>query len=111
MMSAPLVSIISINFKKEVITCDMLDSLRHISYPNYEIIIVDNGAEKLQVVCGAPNARAGIKVPFAQVGAAFPELKIKKTKSLTTQVLQLLSKNKRLATGARQKCARSRKLF
>jgi phenylalanyl-tRNA synthetase beta chain len=25
--------------------------------------------EPLQVVCGAPNARAGIRIPFAQVGA------------------------------------------
>ena len=44
------------------------------------VCTVDNGDEKLQVVCGAPNARAGIKVPFAQVGAVFPDLKIKKAK-------------------------------
>ena len=44
------------------------------------VCTVDNGTDKLQVVCGAPNARAGIKVPFAQVGAVFPELKIKKAK-------------------------------
>jgi len=30
-----------------------------------------------QVVCGAANARAGIKVPFATVGAQLPELTIK----------------------------------
>ena len=34
-----------------------------------------------QVVCGAPNARAGIKVPFATVGAKLPgDFKIKKAK-------------------------------
>ena len=44
------------------------------------VCTVDNGTDRLQVVCGAPNARAGIKVPFAQVGAVFPELKIKKAK-------------------------------
>ena len=34
-----------------------------------------------QVVCGAPNARAGIKVPFALVGAVLPgNFKIKKAK-------------------------------
>ena len=34
-----------------------------------------------QVVCGAPNARAGIKVPFALVGAQLPgDFKIKKAK-------------------------------
>ena len=33
---------------------------------------VSSGSEEHQVVCGAPNARAGIKVPFAQVGAELP---------------------------------------
>ncbi|MCX2781811.1 phenylalanine--tRNA ligase subunit beta [Microbulbifer thermotolerans] len=36
---------------------------------------------EMQVVCGAPNARAGIKVPFALVGAKLPgDFKIKKAK-------------------------------
>lgn len=35
----------------------------------------------MQVVCGAPNARAGLKVPFATVGAKLPgDLNIKKAK-------------------------------
>jgi GT2 family glycosyltransferase len=38
----PLVSIISINFNQLQVTCDMLDSLTKITYPNYEVIIVDN---------------------------------------------------------------------
>ncbi len=37
--------------------------------------------EPLQVVCGAPNVRAGLKVPFATVGAELPGgIKIKKAK-------------------------------
>ena len=40
-----------------------------------------NEAELVQVVCGAPNARAGIKIPFATVGAILPgNFKIKKAK-------------------------------
>ncbi|WP_334078550.1 phenylalanine--tRNA ligase subunit beta [Microbulbifer sp. M83] len=36
---------------------------------------------EMQVVCGAPNARAGIKIPFALVGAKLPgDFKIKKAK-------------------------------
>lgn len=39
------------------------------------------GKDACQVVCGAPNARPGIKVPFAQVGSQLPgNLKIKKAK-------------------------------
>ncbi len=33
-----------------------------------------------QVVCGAPNARVGIKIPFATIGAKLPEFDIKKAK-------------------------------
>lgn len=46
---------------------------------------VFDGAEKTPVVCGAPNAAVGLKVPFARVGAelvneAGERLKIKKAK-------------------------------
>ncbi len=36
--------------------------------------------EKLQIVCGAPNARVGIKVPCAKVGSKLDNLEIKKVK-------------------------------
>lgn len=47
--------------------------------------IDDGSAAPLQVVCGAPNARAGISIPFARVGAVLnagtdKPLKIKKAK-------------------------------
>ena len=45
--------------------------------------VAGNGeeGETTQVVCGAPNARPGIKVPFATVGAKLPgDFKIKKAK-------------------------------
>lgn len=39
------------------------------------------GEETAQVVCGAPNARQGLKAPFAKVGAVLPgDFKIKKAK-------------------------------
>jgi len=38
----------------------------------------DDSAERLQIVCGAPNARAGIRVPLARVGASIgPDFKIR----------------------------------
>ncbi|WP_347332342.1 phenylalanine--tRNA ligase subunit beta [Marinimicrobium locisalis] len=43
--------------------------------------VAGEGEELKQVVCGAPNAREGIKVPFATVGAKLPgDFKIKKAK-------------------------------
>jgi GT2 family glycosyltransferase len=43
-MDYPLVSIISVNYDHAEVTCRMLDSLRQISYPKIEIIIVDNNS-------------------------------------------------------------------
>lgn len=41
---APLVSVIAINYDHPEVTCQMLDSLRKITYPNIEIIVVDNAS-------------------------------------------------------------------
>lgn len=42
---------------------------------------VDDGSQIFPVVCGAANAREGLTVPFARVGAVLPgDLKIKKAK-------------------------------
>jgi len=43
-ISKPLVSIISVNYNQAQITCDMLASLRRLTYPAVEIIIVDNAS-------------------------------------------------------------------
>lgn len=42
----PLVSIISVNFNQIQVTFELLESLRNISYPNLEIILVDNGSKE-----------------------------------------------------------------
>lgn len=43
-MSAPRVSIITINYNQALVTCALLDSLRKVSYPDVEVIVVDNGS-------------------------------------------------------------------
>jgi len=45
---------------------------RHPNADRLSVCTVNDGAERLQVVCGAPNVAAGIKVPFARVGATLP---------------------------------------
>lgn len=40
----PFVSIISINYNTTAVTCEMLESLKKISYKNFEVIIVDNAS-------------------------------------------------------------------
>ncbi|MEE8332200.1 MAG: phenylalanine--tRNA ligase subunit beta, partial [Alphaproteobacteria bacterium] len=54
----------------------------HPNADRLQVCVVDTGTEELQVVCGAPNARAGMKGVFAPAGATVPGigLKLKKTK-------------------------------
>ncbi|HMY40988.1 MAG TPA: phenylalanine--tRNA ligase subunit beta, partial [Marinagarivorans sp.] len=61
---------------------------------------VDAGGEPLQIVCGAANARAGIKVPLAQVGAQLPGgLEIKKAKLRGVESFGMLCGQTELAAG------------
>ena len=43
-MHNPLVSIISVNYNQARVTCEMVESLRQVTYPNIEIIVVDNAS-------------------------------------------------------------------
>ena len=62
--------------------------------------VAGNGDANLQVVCGAANARVGIKVPFATVGAKLPEgFKIKKAKLRGVESLGMLCGQTELALG------------
>jgi GT2 family glycosyltransferase len=42
----PLISLITVNYNQAVVTCDMLESTRSLTYPRYEIIVVDNGSKE-----------------------------------------------------------------
>ena len=60
----------------EIVACE-----QHPNADKLRVTQVSTGQETFQVVCGAPNARVGIKVPFATVGAVLPgNFKIKKAK-------------------------------
>ncbi len=61
----------------EVLECAPHENSDHLS-----VCVVGDGAERHQVVCGAPNVRAGIKVPFARIGAVIPNggFKIKRAR-------------------------------
>lgn len=42
----PLVSIVTINFNQSEVTCSMIESLNLITYPNIEVIVVDNASDE-----------------------------------------------------------------
>jgi len=50
----------------------VLNAKRHPDADKLQLCLVDTGKEKLEVVCGAPNARAGMLAVFAPVGSVIP---------------------------------------
>ncbi|MEO6279277.1 phenylalanine--tRNA ligase subunit beta [Roseateles sp.] len=56
-----------------IVVAEILEAEQHPNADKLRICKVNaGGPEPLQIVCGAPNARAGIKVPLATVGAELP---------------------------------------
>ena len=64
-----------------VVVGEILSAEQHPDADKLRVCQVSNGSETFQVVCGAPNARPGIKIPFAVIGAVLSEdFQIKKAK-------------------------------
>ena len=57
---------------------EIIECVNHPDSDHLHVCKVNIGNEVLQIVCGAPNARVGIKVIVALVGAVLPEITIKK---------------------------------
>ncbi len=56
-----------------VVVAEIIAAEKHPEADRLQVCRVDAGqGEPLQIVCGAPNARVGIKVPLAMVGATLP---------------------------------------
>jgi phenylalanyl-tRNA synthetase beta chain len=65
----------------DVVVAKVLTAERHPNADRLSLCTVDGGQGVVQVVCGAPNVRAGGWYPFAPVGAVLPGgLEIKKAK-------------------------------
>ncbi|MBS0606952.1 MAG: phenylalanine--tRNA ligase subunit beta [Verrucomicrobia bacterium] len=68
-----------------VVVGSVVEVSKHPNADKLQVATVFDGAESFQVVCGAPNCRAGIKTAFAKIGAALKdesgkEFKIKRSK-------------------------------
>lgn len=65
-----------------VVVAKVLECVDHENSDHLHVCQVDAGTgEILQIVCGAPNVKAGVKVPCATIGAILPgDFKIKKAK-------------------------------
>lgn len=68
-----------------VVVGKVLKCEKHPNADKLSLCVVSTGDEEHQVVCGAPNVRAGQTVVFAMVGAVLPEVTIKKAKIRGTE--------------------------
>lgn len=64
-----------------VVVGEVLATEQHPDADKLRVCQVSDGQATFQVVCGAPNVRPGLKIPFAKIGAALPgDFKIKQAK-------------------------------
>lgn len=69
-----------------VIVAEVISAEPHPNAERLQLCQVYTGSETVQVVCGGKNVRAGLKVPFAQLGARLPNnIVIKKAKIRGTE--------------------------
>lgn len=81
-----------------VIVAEILSAERHPQADKLQVCRVSSGSgEPLQIVCGAPNARAGLKSALAVVGAQLPgDLAIKAAKLRGVESFGMLASAKEL---------------
>ena len=64
-----------------IVVGEIVERVKHPDADSLSVCRVSTGTETLQIVCGAPNARAGLKAPLATIGAKLPGgLEIRKAK-------------------------------
>ena len=84
-----------------VVVGEVLSAIRH---PNAEKLslceVTTDGNDRLQIVCGAPNVRAGLKVAVAMVGADLPgDVHIKRAKLRGIESNGMLCSSRELGLG------------
>lgn len=57
---------------KDFIVAHVVSAEKHPNADKLKLCMVDTGSETVQVVCGAPNAHAGMKAVFARPGVVIP---------------------------------------
>ncbi|MGQ4583801.1 phenylalanine--tRNA ligase subunit beta [Lysobacter sp. F60174L2] len=83
-----------------VVVAQILSAEKHPEADRLQVCQVDAGnGETVQIVCGAPNARAGLKAPLAKVGAVLPGgMQIKPAKLRGVESFGMLCSAKELET-------------
>ena len=86
---------------EKVVTAKIVEKEMHPDSDHLTICKVDNGKEVLQIVCGAPNHKAGDKVALAQIGSRLAEdFVIKKGKIRGVESSGMLCSEEELGLGS-----------
>lgn len=83
-----------------ILVAQIVACAKHPEADRLQVCEVDAGGERLQIVCGAPNARPGLKAPLATVGARVGELTIKPAKLRGVESFGMLCSAKELGLDA-----------
>lgn len=87
-----------------VVVAEVIEAEKHPNADKLRVAKVFDGVETHQVVCGAPNCRAGLRTAFAQIGATLksegqPDFKIKKSALRGVDSFGMLCSEKELGLG------------
>ena len=55
-----------------VVVAEIVSAEPHPDADKLQVCQVNNGTDTVQIVCGAPNARVGLKAPLATIGGVLP---------------------------------------
>lgn len=83
-----------------IVVARIVACARHPEADRLQVCEVDAGGETLQIVCGAPNARAGLRAPLAKIGAQVGALAIKAAKLRGVESFGMLCSAKELGLDA-----------
>ncbi len=85
----------------KVVIAEIISAEKHPDADRLQLLKVNIGAaEPMQIVCGASNARVGIKAPCALVGAVLPGFEIKQAKVRGVESFGMMCSEKELGLAA-----------
>ena len=83
-----------------VVIGEIVEANKHPDADRLQVCKVNTGNAVLQIVCGASNARIGLKAPCALVGAALPGIAIKEAKVRGVESFGMMCSAKELGLAA-----------
>lgn len=83
-----------------IVVARIVACARHPEADRLQVCEVDAGDQTLQIVCGAPNARAGLRAPLAKIGAQVGTLSIRAARLRGVESFGMLCSAKELGLDA-----------